>query len=303
MKTKDRPFESHLSVINSFLSYANIPEKEKSVLQKELENYMRERILNGKWCHPFITKFHTDWYREFYRLVGNKDPYEEIKNESNEKAKQLLNQLKFDNIHDILKLSIIGNKIDFGSCIHGIYDLNNLKQDIISINNEKLFIDDTNKLIQEIKNAKNVFFLFDNNGELILDIPFLKFISQYLPKEKIFLVGKESPMLNDVTINDLFENNINKFGRILSIGSNCFGLHEEDVSSEFKRAFREADLVIAKGQAYFEFFSEYNFNNVFNILRVKQEIKGGNLPILNPGMNLVVDSKRYTGQGMDYKWD
>ena len=302
MKTKDRPIETHTQVIGSFLEYAEIDEKEKELLRNELKRYIEDRIMKGKWCHPMITKFHTDWYREFYRLVDKEDPYKEIKEKSNEKSRIILKNLKPKDIKERIMLAIMGNKIDFGACAKGTYDLEQIGNDIINIKNEKLFINDINKLIKGIKKAKNVFYLLDNNGEMIFDILLLEYILKYVKKENIFLVAKESPLLNDVTVEDLRKNNMDKYGNIVSTGSNCFGLHEEEISDDFKKLFKTADLIIAKGQAYLEFFSEYNFNNVIHISRIKHEIKG-NFPTLKPGMNVVMSSKRYAGKGVDYKWD
>lgn len=302
MKTKDRPIETLTEVISSFLDYAEIDKGDRKVLKNELKRYIDDRMRRGKWFHPMLTKFNTDWYREFYRLVDNKDPYKKLKDLSNKKAKELIHNLKPNDIREIVMMTIVGNKIDFGACAKGTYDLDMLEQDIRNAKNEELFIDDIDLLLDKIKNAKNVFFLLDNNGEMIFDTLLLELIQNYVKKEDIFLVAKETPLLNDVVVEDLKRNNMERFGNIVSTGSNCFGLHEEDVSREFKELLRTADLIIAKGQAYFEFFSEYNFKNVIHILRVKHEIKG-NFPTLKPGMNVVMNSQMYAGKGVDYKFN
>jgi len=303
MKTRDRPMESHTAVISSFLDFAKVPQDKKALIEKELKRYMEIRINRGEWCHPFITKFHTDWYREFYSLVDGMDPYKELKDNSNIQAKELLENLKTTDIKEAVLLSIIGNRIDFGACMDSIYDLAQMEHDIKNLQNETLFIDDTAELVQRIKKAKTVFYLYDNNGEMIFDTLVLEFINKFVDRNKVFLVAKETPMLNDVTVADLKEHGMEKYGQILSMGTNCFGLHEEDVSKEFKEQFRKADLIIAKGQAYMEFFAEYNFDNVINVLRVKQKIVGDNIPTLTPGMNVVMSSKRYAGHGVDFVWE
>lgn len=302
MKTKDRPIETLTEVISSFLDYAEIEKEEKRVLSSELKRYIEDRMKRGKWFHPMLTKFNTDWYREFYRLVDMKDPYKELKEMSNKKALELLKNLNPTDIKEIVMLTIVGNKIDFGACAKGTYDLGLMEKDVRNANKEELFIDDIDLLLLKIKNAKNVFFLLDNNGEMIFDTLLLEFISKHVNKKNIFLVAKETPLLNDVVIADLKKHKMERFGNILSIGSNCFGLHEEDVSKDFKKQFKDADLIIAKGQAYLEFFSEYNFKNIIHIARIKHEIVG-NFPTLKPGMNVVMSSQRYAGKGVDYKWD
>ena len=299
MKTKNRPMESHTQVIQSFLDLAETSPQEKEVIHNELTRYIERRI-NNKWCHPIITKFHTDWYREFYRLVKNKDPYKKLKEESNNVALQLVNKIPTKSFKDILLATIIGNKIDFGACTRGIYNLDQLEKDLQNIHQEKLVIDDSELLDYRIQSAKNILFLADNNGEIIFDTLLFNYIRNYLPQERILIAGKETPMLNDVTYDDLKRLKMHKFGKIISIGSNCFGLHEEDVSKEFKEILKNADLIIAKGQAYLEFFSEYNFTNVFNILRVKHRVIGNGFGVLEEGGNAIISSERYAEYGMNY---
>ena len=139
MRTKNRPFESHIAVISSFLDFAKVPKEKKDLIEKELIRYMTVRIKNGNWCHPFITKFHTDWYREFYNLVDGIDPYKELKENSNRQAIELIKKFKPKNIKEAIMLSIIGNRIDFGACIDSIYDLKQMEQDIKNLQNETLF--------------------------------------------------------------------------------------------------------------------------------------------------------------------
>ncbi len=295
--------ETHTAVIDSFLEFADLSKRERDLLKKELTRYIEERVGRGGWYHPMITKFHTDWYRELYRLAGKEDPYREVKETSNKVAERILGSVKPRGMRDILLLTILGNIVDFGACVTGVYDVERLEEDVRNLRKERLDFDDTAELTRALRTARTVFYLFDNCGEMIFDRLLLDEVRKHVPKGKVFLVANETPMLNDVTVADLRTHGFAKYGRIVSKGSNCFGLHEEDVSPEFKRIFRTADLVIAKGQAYFEFFMEYNFPNVFNVLRVKQEIKGRNIPTLRPGMNVVMSSKRYVGEGVDYVWD
>jgi uncharacterized protein with ATP-grasp and redox domains len=303
MKTKDRPMETHSAIIESFLEHAGVDGQDKEILRKELKKYVEDRLNRGKWYHPMITKFHTDWYREFYNMIESRDPYSGIKKKSNEIARGILAGREFKELDDMLKLAILGNRIDFGDVVQAARGLNDLGKDIENIAGKKLDIDDSREMEDAIRKAKNVFFLFDNNGEMIFDIPLLEFIDRHVGRENVYLVGKESPMLNDVTVSDLREYGMEKYGRVLSIGSNCFGLHEEDVSDDFKKLFKTADLIIAKGQAYMEFFMEYNFTNVFNVLIVKQDIIGNNIPAMKRGMYVVMSSKRYASGGVDYEWE
>ena len=170
------------------------------------------------------------------------------------------------------------------------------------IKREKLTVDDSEFLEKRIQTAKNIFYLTDNSGEIVFDVFMLNYLLKYLNKDNIYIVGKESPMQNDMTAEELRELGLEKFGNIVSTGSNCFGLHEEEVSAEFKELFKKADLVIAKGQAYMEFFGEYNFSNIINVLRVKWPLKFKGFDF-KPGDNIVMSSQRYNGKGKEYNWN
>jgi damage-control phosphatase, subfamily I len=300
MRTKDRDVNSYIQIIDSFIDKSDLEKNRAEVIKKELKTYITTRFERNKWVHPEITKFCTDWYREFYRLIDGKDPYLVLKKESNEKAKEILPNLIIQNVRDSLIVGILGNKIDYGACILPDYDLNKMKEDFEDLENIPLQIDDMNIFLEKLHKAKTVAFCVDNHGEVIFDTSILEYIGNKVGKENLFIVGKGGPMLNDVTASELKELGFEKYGQIVSTGSNCFGLHSEDVSQECKDLLKEVDLIVAKGQAYLEFFTEYNFTNVINVLRVKYPIVNlafGELPL---GFNVIMSSEKYARYGRDY---
>ena len=242
MKTKDRDINSFIVIIDSFIDLANLNIQEKEIIKKELRTYITVRFNKNKWVHPEITKFCTDWYREFYRLVEGIDPYKDLKEKSNDKAKEIVGLLKLKNFKTCLAAGILGNQIDYGACLIGNYDLEKMEKDFENIENCQIHIDDTSILQEKISKAKKVLFLADNNGEIIFDRLLLKKIGNIVCKENIYIFGKETPMLNDVTVADLKELGFDKYGHIVSTGSNCLGLHYEDVSDECKKHFVEVDI-------------------------------------------------------------
>ncbi|GEM_PF-297952 len=300
MKTKDRDPASYFAITGSFLKQAELEETEYKVLTNELKRYLSRKLESKNYIHPIITKFCTDFYREFYRLINFKDPYKKLKDLSNQEAKKILQTLNIESFQDAVKVSVQANKLDFGAVLILNPDLNKMQEEFINYKDTEFTLNDSKELEEQIKKAKNILFLPDNAGEIIFDIPLLKEINKYLSKDKIKIAGKESPMLNDVTFSELKELGLEEYGTLISTGSNCFGLHEEDVSSEFKKTLKEADLIIAKGQAYLEFFTEYNFENVFHITRVKYPIINSTLGILNPHQNIVISSKRYAENEKKY---
>ncbi len=300
MKTRDRDINSYTAIINSFIDKAAMPKGEAELIKKELHTYIQTKFSKNKWVHPEITKFCTDWYREFYRLIDGKDPYQELKEKSNEMARRVAKELNISGWPESLACSILGNKLDYGAVLVHQCDLAEIEKEFQMLREFKLDVDDTNLLQEKLATAKKVLFLVDNCGEIIFDTFLLKKIAEKVGKENVWIMAKESPMLNDATAEDLQKWGLGEYGKIVSTGSNCFGLHAEDVSEECKQMLKEADLIIAKGQAYLEFFTEYNFDNVVNILIVKYPIVNPAFGVLPCGHKVVMASERYASFGKNY---
>ncbi|MBS3128697.1 DUF89 family protein [Candidatus Woesearchaeota archaeon] len=301
MKTKDRDIQSYIHIVDSFIDQASLEKTQAELIKKELKKYISIRFERKKWVHPEITKFCTDWYREFYRMIDGKDPYKELKEKSNEKALEIKQKVKINTFEEAVAAGIIGNKIDYGAALVHKVDLNTLEKEFSDIHNFAYSINDMTKLKEKIKDAKTILFLADNDGEIIFDTFLLEILTEKVGKANLFIMGKESPMLNDVTVQDLKELRFERYGTIVSTGSNCFGLHIEDVSQECKDLLENVDLVIAKGQAYFEFFTEYNFPNIINLLRVKYPITGPGFGTIPSGENVIISSERYAKYGKKYQ--
>ena len=302
MKTKERNWEEWLGQVDFFVRLTVDDEDKARIISNEMKKYITLRFEKNKYVHPASTGFSTQIYRELYRLIGKEDPYRGLKILSNNEAAKIIKNLNPKDFRERLLISILGNIIDYGTCLEGAYDINNLRRDLEDIKNESFVVDYSEFLKKRIHEARNVFYLVDNSGEVVFDVFMLNYILRYISKENLYIVGKSSPMLNDMTADELKELGFEKFGNIISTGSNCFGLHEEEVSKEFKKLFAKADLVIAKGQAYLEFFTEYNFPNVVNVLRVKWPIKFNGFDF-SPGDNVVISSTRYKETGKEYNWD
>jgi len=300
MKTKDRDIASYVAIVDSFIDQAALDKTQADLIKKELKTYITVRFQKNKWVHPEITKFCTDWYREFYRMVDGRDPYRRLKDQSNEIAQDILSSLRIVSFNEKIAASIIGNKIDYGACLVAHVDLEAMRKDFMDLNRFTLDVDDTAVLKEKLSHAKKVLYLVDNCGEIVFDTLLLDSIMQQVGKENLYIMAKGSPMLNDATVEYLWQLGFQRFGTIVSTGSNCFGLHSEDVSDECKQLLSDADLIIAKGQAYFEFFTEYNFANVMNILIVKYPVVNETLGIIPSGAKMVISSERYAVYGKDY---
>lgn len=203
-----------------------------------------------------------------YAFLGVDDPFKDYKESSNKLAERILNEIekviKVD-LKTALKLAIVGNVIDFAVG----YSPEKIGEDVVKLVKEDLYIDRSEELFKKLENAEVLLYLTDNCGEIYFDRLFLKKVRENFPHLDIYIVGKETPIINDATVDDLIKAGLNKIGKVISTGSGMVGVPFEEVSDEFKEIFEKADVIIAKGQGNFETLSEIDDKRVFYLLKAK----------------------------------
>jgi uncharacterized protein with ATP-grasp and redox domains len=141
-------------------------------------------------------------HRLIRELVGNNDPYHRIKKRFNNLALKLYPNLRKqivgsdDRLETAIRLAIAGNIIDFG-----------VKTSLAESDIEKTISDSLSgylnpEQIQGFKNtvmeAEKILYLADNAGEIVFD----RLLIEQLPYEKVTVVVKGNPVINDATIED-----------------------------------------------------------------------------------------------------
>ncbi|MBN2231130.1 MAG: DUF89 family protein [Candidatus Thorarchaeota archaeon] len=201
-------------------------------------------------------------YQELYRKAGANDPYVQIKRESTEAALKALPTIEkkieplegYNLFRACLATAITGNVIDFSTAGHDP-DLERLVETFDDILKVGFAIDDSMELWQKLTTSKgNLLFLADNAGEVILDIPLLRFIKDLV--WTITFIVKGRPMVNDVTREDIHGTEIEQLVNIADSGAWAHGVPLRFVSEEFLDLVSKSDLVISKGQANIETFPE-----------------------------------------------
>jgi len=207
-------------------------------------------------------------HRLIRSLVGSDDPYYRVKKQFNSLALKLYSDLRKqiissnDQFETAVRLAIAGNIIDFG--VKSSLSESEVKKTI----NDSLSGYLNPKQVQNFKNAvieaEKIFYLVDNAGEIVFD----HLLIEQLPIEKITVVVKGSPVINDATIDDA---NVVGLGRIVEVidnGSDGPGTIMETCSQSFRDRFEDADLIIAKGQGHYETLSDVD-KNIFFLLKAK----------------------------------
>ena len=218
--------------------------------------------------------------REIYSLVGKisgvKDPFKEIKENSNKFALKLYPELKqeINNSEDRLltavKLSIIGNIIDYGAknSLDVPKEIDYLFQGNFIINNENnSTIFKYKQFKKALNKVNNIIYLADNAGEVVFDRLLIEELVEELGKEVIYVV-KAKPIINDALIEDALFCGINKVAKITSSGSDAPGTILKYCSPEFMELYQEAELIISKGQGNYESLSEED-KSIFFLFKAK----------------------------------
>lgn len=257
-------------VVNQVIKVANITGvDEKEELLREVFTYLSK--MNFQVTTPEIIG-------EVFGMIKkytNQDPYKETRNYYNTLFLNLLPEFerKIEQAENSFQLAmryaIAGNIIDFNP-IH-----NTLLEDILDwfekMEEFELAIDDSKTLTGDILNAKVLLYLGDNCGEICMDKIFLKKIKELNPNIKLLFGVRGKPVVNDSIAEDAFAVGIDEYAEIIDNGDGSLGTVLNRTSPEFKKVYRNADVVIAKGQANYECLSEEN-KNIYFLLMTKCDV-------------------------------
>lgn len=217
----------------------------------------------------------TEVHRATYEILGTKDPYKVIKNRCNQTALSILPKAKKiiarseDKLKSAMLCSIIGNVLDFGIS-SSPENPEILVEEFDKLYLEGLSVDDTDKVKDYLEKGERIIYFTDNCGEIVFD----KLLCREIKKFDIHLtlVVRGEPILTDATIEE-----VNEFGfdevvdDVLTTGCFAVGVDFEKLPEELAKALQSADLIISKGMANYETFSETEYKPIAHLLRTKCE--------------------------------
>jgi uncharacterized protein with ATP-grasp and redox domains len=207
-------------------------------------------------------KIATLVHRSAYRAMGVRDPYAELKIRADGIAGRYIGDLEKiisespDPFAAAVKISIIGNIMDFGSGI-AIDDPDEFMEMFPKLMDQDIEHNDTCILRDLVRKSSSVVYIFDNCGEVQFDRLLIKEI-KHLGK-RIVGVVKGEPILNDVSVDDALRIGIDKdVNRLLTTGGFAIGIDMDIIGDDLREEIRRADLIIAKGMANYESLSDVN---------------------------------------------
>ena len=216
-------------------------------------------------------------HRIVRRESGCDDPYPNIKKHSIAEALKVADRVRDavkkskDPFREAIKYSIAGNILDYA--IISKRDEYRLWDSLRAVESATLLHDSAvEKLRERLNKAESVLFIADNAGETVFD----RILIENLPGTyKIFYAVKGAPVINDATASDAEASGIGGEIMVVANGSDAPGTILKLCSREFKKLFRECDVIIAKGQANFETLNEAG-RETFFLLQIKCPVIGKN---------------------------
>ncbi len=210
------------------------------------------------------------WVTENYPEVVER--YREIKKRSIDRAKKNIVFLEkylarfsgYDEYRLALKISIAGNILDTGVYMHKPLEDIGLEY----VLSTPLSIDHSVETYNYFRGGgRRIIWLFDNAGESIYDTLLIRLLKKY-GNEVIGIVKKDPGFQNDLAWSDALYSGINHVvDKLLSSGTNYSSIHLDKVSPEVLDVIREADIVVSKGMAHYEYLSEIDLGKpVFYLL-------------------------------------
>ncbi len=201
-------------------------------------------------------------------LVGVEDPYHKVKQQFNNAALNLYSKMRHliieseDPFETAVRLAIAGNIIDFG--VKSQLRETELAETI----NQCLSKEPSGMQLEDFRNAVNeaedILYIADNAGEIVFD----RLLIEQMPIDKVTVVVKGLPVINDATMEDAVIAGLPKILDVIDNGSDAPGTILESCSPSFRNRFESADLVVAKGQGNYETLSDVD-KNIFFILKAK----------------------------------
>lgn len=267
-------------------AFEKLIEKEKiSVEAKNSFTLDMINLYHKKWDQLMSPEFSRELHLILKSYTHNSDPYRKEKKENNDQAINLLPELNNiihkseDPFTTTLRLAIAGNIIDFAAS-----DKFDLISTIRKALTGKFAIDHSPELRNKIKNAGNILYLGDNAGEIVFD----KLFIEELKHPNLTFAVRGAPVINDATIEDSEYIGMKEAAHVISNGYDAPSTILDKSAAEFQKHFREADLIISKGQGNLEGLLPHRDNRIFYLLLVKcdviaeiMNVKKGDMVVFN----------------------
>ncbi|MDL2123322.1 MAG: ARMT1-like domain-containing protein [Deltaproteobacteria bacterium] len=258
-------FECIPCLLRQTLEAARLTTDDETIHEQVLRKVLRAASeMNLRKSPPLMAQHIHSLIRQ---MTGDNDPYRDIKDRFNYFALELYPELKEriersrEPLDTAIRLAIAGNIIDSGVNHHiNEAQVHNAIEHALTAP----LAGDPEQFREAVSEAKDILYLADNAGEIVFD----RLLIEQMPLEKITLVVKGSPVINDACLADARTTGMADLVEVIDNGSDAPGTILAACSEEFKQRFESADLIIAKGQGNYETLSDVK-KNIFFVLKAK----------------------------------
>lgn len=209
-------------------------------------------------------------YEEMARKAGKIDLYDDQKRHATAQAHHYMPFLREtieksdDPFMALLKTAVVGNVIDLAAEV--TFDLHGA---ITSVFDTPFSHDDTQLLQKRLQKAQSLLYIGDNTGEHLFDALAIEHLKLLYPQLEIFYMVRGNFIINDVTMKEAEEANMDQLCTLIDSGVNTPGFVYERATSEAQNLFDTADLIIAKGMGNYECMTPIKRSNTCFLLKVK----------------------------------
>lgn len=202
--------------------------------------------------------------------TGVADPYREFKEKHIQLALDLYPEVK-QIIEDADKaivgaliMAATGNSIDAGVKL----DIN-IDESIKDAIENGFTCSDFDRFQDRIEKGGSLLIIGDNCGEAVFDKLLIEELNNY--DVDITYAVREAPVLNDITMKEAKEIGLDKVCTVISSSCKTPGTILSKTSEEFMKVYRNADIIISKGQGNLEGLSETE-GEIFFLLKAKCKV-------------------------------
>ncbi|MBN2698655.1 MAG: DUF89 family protein [Bacteroidales bacterium] len=240
-----------------------VNEKTRHTIEAHLDELLKKGDIET------TPEFQRELGRKFRELTGIEDPFREEKAQSNRVARELYHEWKPkvdaspDPFDLALRLSIAGNIMDYGA--NSTFDIRHTIEQVLSA---RFAIDHSTLLRERVTVSRNMLYLADNAGEIYFDRLFIETVRP----ARITVAVRGGTALNDATPEDAREAGMEHVARVITNGFDAPSTVLKKSSEAFLETYRQADLILSKGQGNLEGLVGEQDPRIFFLLMVKCDV-------------------------------